>query len=134
MTTAPVLDTDALGRLGEQLGDTDMLCGFIRRYEAMLDQRVERLQRALSAQDHEDWMDAVLSLKTSSAMAGAQALSTLAARLQDDFANCPPAPVHWPGMDRLTEIMGALRQLAAETARQLRLFLQQVGVATGQRV
>lgn len=124
MTTAPVLDTDALGRLGEQLGDTDMLCGFIRRYEAMLDQRVERLQRALSAQDHEDWMDAVLSLKTSSAMAGAQALSTLAARLQEDFARRPPAPVHWPAMDRLAEIMETLRRLAAETACQMRLFVQ----------
>ncbi|MEW1979587.1 Hpt domain-containing protein [Citricoccus sp. NPDC079358] len=126
MTIAPVLDTDALGRLGEQLGDTDMLCGFIRRYEAMLDQRVERLQHALSTQDHEDWMDAVLSLKTASAMAGAKALSALAARLQEDFAKRPPAPVHWPPMERLAEIMETLRRLAAETARQLQLFVQQL--------
>lgn len=126
MTTAPVLDADALGRLGEQLGDTDMLCRFIRRYEAMLDQRVERLQRALAARDHEDWMDAVLSLKTSSALAGAEALSTLAAQLQEDFASRPPLPVRWPAMEHLAEIMECLRRLAAETARQLRIFLQQV--------
>ncbi|REE03714.1 Hpt domain-containing protein [Citricoccus muralis] len=125
MTTAPVLDADALGRLGEQLGDTDMLCRFIHRYEAMLDQRVERLQRALTARDHEDWMDAVLSLKTSSALAGAEALSRLAAELQEDFASRPPTPVLWPAMERLTEIMECVRRLAAETARQLRLFLQQ---------
>lgn len=92
----------------------------------MLNQRVERLQRALVARDHEDWMDAVLSLKTSSAMAGAEALSRLAATLQDDFACRPPTPVRWPAMDRLTEIMECLRRLAAETARQLRLFLQRV--------
>lgn len=130
MTTAPVLDTDALGRLGEQLGDTAVLCGFIRCYEAMLDQRVARLQRALTARDHEDWMDAVLSLKTSSAMAGAEALSGLAADLQEAFACRPPTPVRWPGLELLTEIMECLRQLAAETARQLRLFLQQLGSAT----
>lgn len=130
MTTAPVLDTDALGRLGEQLGDTAVLCGFIRRYEAMLDQRVARLQRALTARDHEDWMDAVLSLKTSSAMAGAEALSRLAADLQEAFACRPPTPVRWPAMDRLAEIMECLRRLAAETARQLRVFLQQVASAT----
>jgi HPt (histidine-containing phosphotransfer) domain-containing protein len=127
MTTAPVLDTDALGRLEEQLGDTDMLCEFIRRFEAMLDQRVERLQRALSAQDHDDWMDAVLSLKTSATMAGAKALSTLAASLQEDFAKRPPKPVSWPARDRLCEIMESVRQLAAETSRQLRLFMQRVG-------
>jgi HPt (histidine-containing phosphotransfer) domain-containing protein len=130
MTTAPVLDTDALDRLGEQLGDTDILCGFIRRYESLLDQRVERLQRALAAHDHEDWMDAVLSLKTSSALAGAQALSTLVARLQEDFALRPPAPVRWPARDRLAEIMEALRRLAAETARQLEQFLQHLARST----
>lgn len=130
MTTASVIDTDALGRLGDQLGDTEVLCGFIRRYEAMLDQRIERLQCALAAQDHEDWMDAVLSLKTSSALAGAEALSRLAADLQDDFANRPPTPVRWPARECLAEIMQPLRRLAAETARQLRLFLQQVPSAT----
>jgi HPt (histidine-containing phosphotransfer) domain-containing protein len=123
MTTAPVLDTDALDRLAEQLGDPELLCGFIRRYESMLGQRVDRLLHALNTQDHDDWMDAVLSLKTSSAMAGAAALSRLAAELQDQLAKRPPAPVRWPAKDCLEKILAKLRQLAAETARQLRAFL-----------
>jgi HPt (histidine-containing phosphotransfer) domain-containing protein len=126
MTTAPVIDTDALGRLGEQLGDPDVLCGFIRRYEKMLDQRVERLHHALNTQDHDDWMDAVLSLKTSSAMAGATALSQLAAELQDHLAKRPPEPVRWPVTDCLESVMAKLRHLARETARQLRLFLNRL--------
>jgi HPt (histidine-containing phosphotransfer) domain-containing protein len=124
MTTAPVLDTDALDRLAEQLGDPEVLCGFIRRYESMLGQRVDRLHHALTTQDHEDWMDAVLSLKTSSAMAGAAALSRAAAELQDQLAKRPPAPVRWPATDCLEKILAKLRHLAAETARQLRAFIE----------
>lgn len=130
MTTAPVLDTDALRRLGEQLGDADILCGFIRRYVTMLDQRIERLERALSVQDHEGWMDAVLSLKTSSALAGAKGLAVLAARLQEDCEhNRSASPVHRSAVDCRAEDMKILRGVAAQTARQLRIFLQQFGVA-----
>lgn len=126
MTTAPVIDTDALGRLEEQLGDPEVLCGFIRRYEKMLDQRVERLHHALNTQDHDDWMDAVLSLKTSSAMAGAAALSQLAAELQDYLVKRPPNPVRWPLADCLDSVMAKLRQLARETARQLHSYLDRL--------
>lgn len=126
MTTAPVLDTEALDRLGEQLGDTDIFCGFICRYVAMLGQRIQRLERALSAQDHEGWMDAVLSLKTSSALAGAQALSTLAARLQEgaEHSGSPPW-VRWCAAGCRAEVLEILRGVATETAHQLRAFLQQ---------
>ena len=123
MTAPPVLDTRALDRLGEQLGDADALCGFLRRYLAMLDERIARLERALRTEDHEGWMDAVLSLKTSSALAGAEALAAEAAALQAGS----------PGGTSVTcasfgcggEAMAALRRLAGETARQLRAFLRQ---------
>ncbi len=92
----------------------------------MLDQRVERLHHALNTQDHDDWMDAVLSLKTSSAMAGASALSELAAELQDHLAKRPPEPVRWPMADCLESVMTTLRDLAKETAHQLRLFLDRL--------
>lgn len=125
MTTAPVLDTDALRRLGEQLGDADVLCGFLRRYVAMLGPRIERLERALSAQDHAGWMDAVLSLKTSSALAGAKALAVLAARLQEDTEHDRSAPwTHCSLASCLAEGMEKLRRLAAETARQLAIFIR----------
>lgn len=126
MTNEPVLDTDVLGRLEEQLGDPDILCEFIRGYESTLDQRVERLRHALRTQDHDDWMDAVLSLKTSSAMVGATALSRLAAELQDNLTAPPTAPVCWPLQGRVDEIMETLRHLAAETAGQLRYFVADI--------
>src|SRR5699024_9861481 len=96
-------------------------------------QRIERLEHAVSAQDHDSWMDAVLSLKTSSALAGAQALSTLAARLQEGTGH-PGSPSwrRWCAAG-CSEVLGTLRELAEETARQLRLFLQQFG-APAQRV
>lgn len=125
MTTAPVLDTDALRRLGEELGDADMLCGFIRRYVAMLDERIERLERALAAQDHEDWMDAVLSLKTSSALAGAQALADLTSGLQEDAEHRASASwKRWSAAGCRAEGMKALRGLAAESASQLLIYLR----------
>lgn len=126
MTTPPVIDTDALGRLREQLGDPEIMRGFLRRYESMLEQRLERLQHALDAQDHDDWMDAVLSLKTSSAMAGATALAHLSAELQDCLTKRPPEAVRWPMADGLEAVMAALRHLARETAQQLRSFLERM--------
>lgn len=129
MTTAPVLDAEALSRLGEELGDTDTLCGFLRRYVAMLDQRIDRLECALSIQDHEGWMDAVLSLKTSSALAGAEALAAEAAALQEgsrDRTSVTCTAIACSG-----EALAMLRRLAAETSRQLRAFLQRLTASDG---
>lgn len=129
MTTPPVLDTEALSRLGEELGDTDALCGFLHRYIAMLDQRVDRLERALSAQDYEGWMDAVLSLKTSSALAGAEALALEAAALQEGSRG--RTSVTCTAITCGVEALAALRRLAAETSRQLRVFVQQLTAPAG---
>lgn len=126
MPTAPVLDHEALHRLGEELREPQIFCGFLHRYIALLDQRLARLDHALSAADHDGWMDAVLSLKTSSAQAGAHALADHAAELQQDAAPCPSWSVT-PCTAALyrTGRMASLRATAAETTRQLRLFLQQ---------
>lgn len=128
MTTAPVLDADALSRLAEQLDDTDALRGFLHRYIAMLDQRIDRLERALSAQDREGWMDAVLSLKTSSALAGAQALTVQAAALQENAQ--ARTSVTCTAIHCTAEALEMLRSLAEETSHQLRAFLQQLGLAS----
>lgn len=154
MSRAPVLDDAALHRLGEQLGDSDVLCRFLRRYLALLDQRIARLEHALTAPDQDDWMDAVLSLKSSSVMAGAQALAEQAAVLQQECVSCPPccAPpeptAHAPSapggpsadttcaaatgcaITRRTERMAGLDRVASETARQLRVFLERAGTAS----
>ena len=128
MSSAPVLDTEALRRLGDELGDSDVLYGFLRRYVALLDPRLKRLEQALVSADHDDWMDAVLSLKTSSAQAGAHALAELAADLQRDSAPCPS----WAATPCSAAVcrdrhMICLRALAVETARQLHVFLHQRG-------
>ncbi|WP_246858545.1 Hpt domain-containing protein [Citricoccus sp. SGAir0253] len=134
MTTAPVLDTDALDRLGAQLDDPAVLSAFIRRYAAMLDHRVERLRHALSHRDRDDWLDAVLSLKSSSAMVGAVGLSELAGALMSSVAPASAAPARWPEASCLEEIVARLRRLAVETAQQLRLFLERrLGQASADR-
>ncbi|NLE96738.1 MAG: Hpt domain-containing protein [Propionibacterium sp.] len=119
MTIAPVLDATELAELGEQLGDLDALHRFVDRYATMLDQRVERLDHALDAQDLDDWQDAALSLRTSSAMAGATALSQLIREAESYLVANP----HWPRPDVQKEFMTGLRQLAAATERELRSFL-----------
>lgn len=135
MTTAPVLDTDALRRLGDELGDADILCEFIRRYVAMLDGRIDRLECALAAQDHEDWTDAVLSLKTSSALAGAQALADLTAGLQEDAEHSASASwARWSAAGCRAEGMTALRGVAAETAGQLLIYLRRSRVAAARTI
>lgn len=121
---APVLDIDALRVLGEELGDADVLCSFLRRYLSMLERRIERLEQALSIADRDGWMDAALSLKTSSAMAGAHALSEQVASLQEGFA----ALASGAARRCAAEGMACVRRIAAETARQLWLYLQ--GIAS----
>ena len=137
MSTAPVLDDDALHRLAEQLDDRDALHGFLRRYLGLLDQRIARLEHALHAGDREEWKDAVLSLRASSAMAGAQALAERAAAVEQEPAacssRCVPVDLSAPGTERPRRAtrMEGLRRLAAETARQLRLVLDQGADAAG---
>lgn len=120
---APVVDAGALGQLGEQLGDADMLSNFVRRYVSMLEQRIERLHVSLSACDPEDWQDAVLSLKTSSAMVGAVALSRLAGDLEQQIMARHAAGQEWPGDTCVARVMARLQVLAQETARQLSSLL-----------
>lgn len=123
MTTAPVLDTGALGRLGEELGDQVIMCAFVRRYAEMLDRRVDRVQTALTVHDREAWHDAALSLKTSSTMAGAAALSELMTELLEDERASKTSEVPWFGPGRLAAVIEELHQLAAETEAELRRFM-----------
>jgi HPt (histidine-containing phosphotransfer) domain-containing protein len=127
MSTAPVLDLDALRLMGEELGDPSILCGFLRRYVTLLDGRVDRLERALVVRDREGWFDAALSLKASSAMAGAQALAERIADLQEDLAPERGSAPCRPGLACPAVAVACLRELATETARQVQGFLQTTG-------
>lgn len=123
MTTAPVLEVSELAQLGEQLGDLDALHRFVDRYATMLETRVARLDHALAAQDLDDWQDAALSLRTSSAMAGARALSQMVGEAEATLVPRTSPTDPWPGSEASIDFMCGLRRLAAETERQLRSFL-----------
>jgi HPt (histidine-containing phosphotransfer) domain-containing protein len=122
-TAAPVVDGQVLAVLGEELEDRQALRGFLVQYLGLLD---HRLDRALETGDPEAGMDAVLSLKTASAMAGATALSQAAARLQARIDPPPSAAPRWPRPEERTRIRAELRGLARATRHQLDLHLQRI--------
>ena len=126
MTNAPVVDLDALERLRDELGDRHILRMFLARYTSMLEQRVNRLQNALLIQDHETWMDAVLSLKTSSALVGAVALSALAEELERRYAKIPQAAAEWPLKEAVPVVIEAVRAVAHQTAAIIGDYLRQL--------
>jgi hypothetical protein len=79
---APLVDPAALQDLGVQLESPAVAKGFARDYTRMWDQRYRALASALERGDLAGSMDAVLSLKTSSAMVGGLRLAQLAGELE----------------------------------------------------
>jgi HPt (histidine-containing phosphotransfer) domain-containing protein len=80
---APLVDPAALQDLGDQLENPAVAKGFARDYAKMWDQRYSALASALERRDLPGSLDAVLSLKTSSAMVGGLRLAKLAGELED---------------------------------------------------
>lgn len=78
----PLVDPAALQDLGAQLDSPAVAKGFARDYTRMWDQRYQTLASALERGDLAGSMDAVLSLKTSSAMVGGLRLAQLAGELE----------------------------------------------------
>jgi HPt (histidine-containing phosphotransfer) domain-containing protein len=126
MTTAPVIDEQVLALLEEELQDRQLLREFLRRYLNLLDHRLERLDLALTAGDPEAWMDAVLSLKSSSAMGGATALSQAAAQLQERIGLLHSAGHQWPQKDECARTSAGLHGLGQATRHQLGLYLVRI--------
>lgn len=132
MNDATVLDPDALQRLSEQLGDEAVLCRFLRRYRSLLAWRITRLEEALREENAAEWADALLSLRTSSELAGARALAEQASDLGDDPAPGPSAPLRAPD-DRRELRLDALREAARATCCQLEGYLRQAEAGDGLR-
>ena len=82
-TTPPLVDHTALQDLGSQLDSPDVAKGFARDYTNMWDRRYHSLARSLDSGDDAAALDAVLSLKTSSAMVGGVRLAELAKELEE---------------------------------------------------
>jgi HPt (histidine-containing phosphotransfer) domain-containing protein len=64
----------------------------VTRYRRLLPERVRRIGVALDAEDRDVTMDAVLSLKSSSALVGAGELHDLAVRIERHVRREEPAP------------------------------------------
>ena len=83
VTEPPLVDPSALQDLGSQLDSPAVAQGFARDYSKMWDQRYQSLAKSLESGDEAAALDAVLSLKTSSAMVGGIRLAALARELED---------------------------------------------------
>jgi HPt (histidine-containing phosphotransfer) domain-containing protein len=77
------VDPTALQELGSQLESPAVAKGFARDYTNMWDRRYRSLASSLGSGDEAAALDAVLSLKTSSAMVGGVRLAGLARELED---------------------------------------------------
>ncbi|GAA1928491.1 hypothetical protein GCM10009737_32960 [Nocardioides lentus] len=81
---AAALDPSALGKLASDMEDESFARAFARRYQALLDRRVTRIDDALTEADLDKAMDALLSLKVSSTTAGTRELAALAGEIETD--------------------------------------------------
>lgn len=75
-------DADAVSSLTGDPGDRAFAVVFVTRFRGLLPERVRRIGAALATDDVDEAMDAVLSLKASSATVGALELADLASDLQ----------------------------------------------------
>ncbi|MDI3193755.1 Hpt domain-containing protein [Pseudarthrobacter sp. AL07] len=80
--TLPLVDTGVLAELEEELDGSELALRFARDYAAMWDQRCAKLAAAVQNQDMDAALDAVISLKITSAMVGGLRLARLAELLE----------------------------------------------------
>jgi HPt (histidine-containing phosphotransfer) domain-containing protein len=78
----PLIDATVLDELDDELAGSGLAHRFARDYAAMWDMRLARLGTAVDSQDEASALDAVISLKISSAMVGGVRLAKLAELLE----------------------------------------------------
>jgi hypothetical protein len=82
----PLVDQSVLDRLREELEEDELYCKvFVGNFIECLPDRIGRLRLALTTGDLEGSVDAILSLKTSSQMVGAERLAGLAMELEGEI-------------------------------------------------
>ncbi len=108
--TLPLLDSAALERLRDEVDDTeDIWKVFVRNFIRMLPDRAEKVRLTLTTGDLPGALDAVLSLKSSSQMVGAERLAEFATDLERSLR----VDTHYAEPARL------LPQLAAENLAKI---------------
>lgn len=83
----PILDTTVLGQLEEELADHGLLARFAADYAALWRPRLGRLTAAVEEQDWGAALEAVISVKVSSAMVGGSRLARIAETLEHAIRN-----------------------------------------------
>lgn len=78
----PLVDSGILQDLEEQLNGAELALRFASDYAAMWDQRYTRLAAAVENQDRDSALDAIISLRITSAMVGGLRLARLAEVLE----------------------------------------------------
>lgn len=112
----PLVDQSVLDRLREELEEDDGYCKvFVGNFIEYLPHRIGRLRLALTTGDLEGSVDAVLSLKTSSQMVGAERLAGLAMDLEGEIRS----------ESRQSDVAVILPQLAAAFLRPISLCSRQ---------
>ncbi|MHA7279925.1 hypothetical protein ACX80H_09255 [Arthrobacter sp. MDT2-2] len=96
----PPLDATAFESLADDLGFR-VATDFLASFDALLTDRIRRIERALEAHDEEELITAVLSLQASAAMAGAAQLQASATRA---LAHVPPGST--PAEPLVRELQG----------------------------
>lgn len=109
--TPPLVDPAALQDLGTQLDSPSVAKGFARDYARMWEQRYRCLASALDRRDQAESLEAVLSLKTSSAMVGGVQLAGLAGELE--------AAIRGGDMDRASSLLGNVAESGSDTVDEL---------------
>ncbi|MFJ5955289.1 Hpt domain-containing protein [Paenarthrobacter sp. NPDC092416] len=103
--TEPLVDPSVITGLQAELGgDATIVSSFVQTYIILLPRRISRLYRALDAQDMDEAMDAVLSLRVSSEMVGAVCIYRLAMQLETGMRLLRRG-------ERLPELSAQLREL-----------------------
>lgn len=114
----PLVDQAVLKELEEQLDGPAVAMRFARDYTDMWEQRFRRLASALARQDRAAAMDAVISLKISSAMVGGLRLAWLAEQLEH--------LIRREDYDSGHSVLAEVAEHGGQTVRELRFMYLQV--------
>lgn len=114
-----LLAPPVLEKLREELDDDDGWLLFISAFLAHLPRRMEKLRSGLLNADYDLAMDAVLSLKISSQMVGAERLAEMALHLQHTFIDSATSDDAAPASPQLSKLLVDMAACAEQSAHAL---------------
>lgn len=120
-----LVDTAVLEQLRRELDDDEGWLQFLNNFLAHLPRRVAKVRAGLETADYELSMDAVLSLKISCQMVGAERLAGLALQLQQRLGAFSGGDWDPSASLELAQVFEDISVLAGETGLSLGLRIAQ---------